>query len=75
MLKRRDLNDSHTLGYEGRNKIKSSSGSTVHAGGTSPGQTWKKPKDLSTHEGNKKVRSVCVCAETSEIVVDDVDFQ
>jgi hypothetical protein len=37
MLKRRDLNDSHTLGYEGRNKIKSSSGSTSHVGGTSPG--------------------------------------
>jgi hypothetical protein len=43
-LKRRDLNDSHTLGSAGRTYNKPRSG---HTGGRRPGQTLKKPKDLS----------------------------
>ena len=50
MSKRRDLNVLHTLGYVGRNNSKPSNGSSVHAGDTRPGQTRKKPKDLSTRE-------------------------
>ena len=38
------------LGDEGRNNFKPSNGSSGHAGGTRPGQTRKKPKDLSTRE-------------------------
>jgi hypothetical protein len=38
-LKRRDLNDSYTLGYVGRNNSETSSGPSGHAGGTRPGQT------------------------------------
>ena len=34
-------------GCVGRNNSEPSSGSSGHAGGTSPGQTRKKPKDLS----------------------------
>ena len=49
-LKRRDLNSSHTLGCAGRNNSKSSIGSSGHVGGTRPGQTRKKPKDLSVRE-------------------------
>jgi hypothetical protein len=52
------LNDSHTLGCAGRNNIKPSSGSSGHAEGTSPGQTQKKPKDLSARE-----REECGCEE------------
>ena len=48
--KRRDLNTSHTLGSVGRNNSNPSNGSSGHAGGTRPGQTRKKPKDLSTRE-------------------------
>ena len=47
MVKRRDLNSSHTLGCVGRNKSKTSNGSSGHNEGTRPGQTRKKPKDLS----------------------------
>ena len=47
MLKRRDLNDSHTLGGAGRNNSKPSNGSSGHVGDTRPGQTHNKPKDLS----------------------------
>ena len=50
MLKRRDLNASHTLGCAGRKNSKSSIGSHGHDGGTSPRQTRKKPKDLSARE-------------------------
>ncbi len=41
-----DLNSSYTLGYTGGKNGESSHGSSGHAGGTRPGQTWKKPKDL-----------------------------
>ena len=34
----------------GRNNSEPSSGSSGHAGGTRPGQTRKKPKDLSARE-------------------------
>jgi hypothetical protein len=38
-------------------KIKNSrSGSSGHAGGTRPGQTRKKPKDLSAREGEERGR-------------------
>ncbi len=37
----------------GRNNGKSI-GSSGHAGGTRPGQTRKKPKDLSTHEREER---------------------
>ena len=47
-LKRRDLNSSYTLGSVGKTYSKTSSG---HTGGTRPGQTRKKPKDLSAREG------------------------
>ncbi len=50
MLKRRDLNDSPTLCCEGRTNSKPNSGSSGHAGGTTPGQAHKKPKDLSVRE-------------------------
>ncbi len=49
-LKRRDLNDSHTLGYVGRNNSETSIGSSGHTGDTSPGQTRKKPMDLNERE-------------------------
>jgi hypothetical protein len=49
-LKRRDLNSSPTLGSVGRNNSKTRTGSSGHVGGTSPGQTCKKPKDLRTRE-------------------------
>jgi hypothetical protein len=55
-LKRRDLNSSHTLGCAGRNNIKPSSGSSGHAGGTRPGHTRKKPKDLSAREREERGR-------------------
>ena len=37
----------------GRNNSKSSSGSSGHTGGTRPGQTHKKTKDLSVREREK----------------------
>ena len=52
-LKRRDLNTVHTLGYSGRNSSKTSTGSSGHVGDTRPGQTRKKPTDLSTREGDE----------------------
>jgi hypothetical protein len=55
-LKRRDLNASHTLGCVGRNNSKPSIRSSGHAGGTRPGQTRKKPKDLSAREGEERGR-------------------
>ena len=48
------------LGCAGRNNSKSSSGSSGHAGGTRPGQTPKKVKDLSVREGEHRVCEVCV---------------
>ncbi len=39
----------------GRNNIKTSNGSSGHTGGTRPGQTWKKPKDLSVREREDRV--------------------
>jgi hypothetical protein len=39
--------------YAGRNNSKSSSGSSGHTGGTRPGQTCQKPKDLSGREGEE----------------------
>ncbi len=48
--KRRDLNDSHTLGCSGRNNSKPRIGSSGHTRGMRPGQTRKKPKDLCTRE-------------------------
>jgi hypothetical protein len=63
-----DLNSSYTLGCAGRNNSKPSSGSSGHTGGTSPGQTRKKPKDLSAREGEERgcgggggVYDVCKC--------------
>jgi hypothetical protein len=56
MAKRRDLNASHTLGCTGRNNSKPSIGSHGHAGGTSPGQTRKTPKDLSAREREDRGR-------------------
>ena len=63
-----DLNSSYTLGCAGRNNSKPSSGSSGHVGGTSPGQTRNKPKDLSVREGEERGRggvgglySVCTC--------------
>ncbi len=53
-LKQRDLNDSDTLGCEGRNNSKSSIGSSGHVGDTRPGQTHKKPKDLSSREREER---------------------
>ena len=43
----------HTLGSSGRNNSKPINGSSGHTGGTRPGQTRKKPKDLSTREGEE----------------------
>ncbi len=40
----------------GRNNIKSSLGSSGHTGDTKPGQTRKKPKDLSTREREERGR-------------------
>ena len=37
----------NNVGDTGRNSGKISSGCTGHAGGTKPGQTRRKPKDLS----------------------------
>ncbi len=52
----------------GRNNSKSSSGSSGHVGETRPGQTSKKPKDLSPREGEERgggvgggVYDVCMC--------------
>jgi hypothetical protein len=53
-LKRRDLSTVHTLGYSGRNSSKTSTVSSGHVGDTRPGQTHKKPKDLSTREGEER---------------------
>jgi hypothetical protein len=52
-LKRRDLNVSYTPGCPRRNNSKSSSGSSGHVGDMRPGQTRKKPTDLSTREGEE----------------------
>ena len=58
---------SHTLGCVGRKNGKPSNGSSGHVGGTSPGQTRKKPKDLSVCEREERGRGegegvyVCVC--------------
>ena len=49
--KRRDLNDSHTLGCSGRNNSKPRIGSSGQVRDTSPGQTRKKPKDLVLMSG------------------------
>ena len=46
----RDLNSPHTLGCVGRNNSKSRRGSIGHDRDTRPGQTRKKPKDLSPRE-------------------------
>ena len=51
----------------GRNNSKPSSGSSGHAGGMGPGQTRKKPKDLSAREREERpitakrhaVKAVC----------------
>ena len=51
-----DLNSSHTLGRTGRNNSKPSIGSSGHVGDTSPGQTHKKPKDLSGREREDRGR-------------------
>jgi hypothetical protein len=59
-----DLNVSHTLGCTGRKNGKSSTGSSCHVGGTRPGQTWKKPKDLSERE-----REECGCGEGEGVYV------
>ena len=40
----------------GRTNSKTSSGSSGHAGGTTPGQTRKKPKDLSAREREERGR-------------------
>jgi hypothetical protein len=40
----------------GRNNSKSSSGSSGHAGDTRPGQTRKKPEDLSEREREERGR-------------------
>ena len=52
----------------GRKNGESSSGSSGHTGGTSPGQTHKKPKDLSVCEREERGRGegegvydVCMC--------------
>ncbi len=50
----RDLNGSHTLGFVGRNNSNPSIGSSSHVGDTRPGQTRKKPKDLSTREREER---------------------
>ena len=51
-----DLNVSHTLCCPGRTNSKPSTGSSGHAGGTTPGQTRKKPKDLSAREREERGR-------------------
>ena len=48
----------YTLGCSCRNNSKPSSGSSGHTGGTRPGQTHKKPKDLSAREGEERGRGV-----------------
>ncbi len=67
-LKRRDLKVSYPLGWTGRNNSKSSNGSSGHTRGTRPGQTPKKPKDLSVREDEDRgcgvgggVYTVCKC--------------
>jgi hypothetical protein len=71
--KRRDLNVSYTLGSVGRNNSKLSIGSSGHTGGTRSGQTWKKPEDLSTREGEECGGGggggcmMCVCELVSRI--------
>ena len=44
------------MGCEGRKNGKPSRGSSGHAGGTRPGQTRKKPKDLSAREREERGR-------------------
>ena len=44
----------------GRKNSKPSIGSHGHAGGTSPGQTCKTPKDLSSHESEECERGESV---------------
>ncbi len=44
----------------GRNNSETSSGSSGHAGDTRPGQTRKKPKDLSAREREERVCGVCM---------------
>ena len=44
------------VGYLSRNNGNPSTGSSGHAGGTSPGQTHKKPKDLSGREREDRGR-------------------
>jgi hypothetical protein len=40
----------------GRKNSKTNIGIHGHAGGTRPGQTWKTPKNLSTHESEERGR-------------------
>ena len=52
------LNTSYTLGWTGRNNSDPCSESSGNAGGTRPGQTRKKPKDLSARESEE-----CGCGD------------
>ena len=63
----------------GKKNGKSSSGSSGHTGGTRPGQTLKKPKDLSTREreehgcGELKTKPIngCRCDERLKTKVEE----
>ena len=48
------LNSSDTLGCTGRNNSNPRNGSSGHVGDKSPGQTRKKPEDLSTREREER---------------------
>jgi hypothetical protein len=66
-LQRRYLNSSHTLGYTGKIDSKPNTCGHDTEGDYSPGQTCKKPKDLSAYArvdrgcGEGVVGWVCAC--------------
>ncbi len=66
--KQRDLNVCHGLGCSSKNNSEHRSGCSGHTGVTGPGQTRKKPKDLSVREceergcgGDGGMYGVCKC--------------
>ena len=57
-LKRRDLNSSHTLGCTRKTDSKTNPSGHDGEGDSRPGQTRKKPRDLSVYD-----REECGCGE------------
>ena len=56
------------MGCVGRNNSKSSSGSSGHVRTTRPGQTRKKPKDLSVVKNTKSRRTRRRCHKDVSVV-------